>query len=315
MAGFAVAGSGRVSCSAVSFSETRRGLPRLASSGVVVCSTGSCSFICSVDMPFAIGDIWIGVGWLGGESSSTCISVSACVIGCGRGSLPTTRGVDPLSCGDNSSSPSSCAGAAVGVSRTVPDCEADDVLGCPFGSTLGVAGPGSVDLDRLDIDGRDATDASSTLSVAGVFLRELPGDARICDDACGGVRLITVDLAKTVSRTVLVPSSNIDNSSGTLSCSSRISGTVPTTLPLFSMERTACSRSGLSSSSAPSSAPGCAFGEPRFLLPNCGVTVSSFGVLLRLEALLRWSDALLCRCAEPFAARGVLRAGVRRGDG
>jgi hypothetical protein len=35
---------------------------------------------------------------------------------------------------------------------------------------------------------------------------------------------------------------------------------------------------------------------------------------LRFEALLCWTDALLCRCAEPFAARGVLRTGVGRAD-
>jgi hypothetical protein len=123
-----------------------------------------------------------------------------------------------------------------------------------------------------------------------------------------GVLFTRADLPNTAS------SSRNDSSSGALSAISRVGETVPTTLLLFSMERTSSSRSGLSSSSSPSSAPGSAYGEPRFLFPKCGVAVLFVGGLFRFEVLLRWTDALLCRCAEPFAPRGVLWTGVRRDD-
>jgi hypothetical protein len=49
-------------------------------------------------------------------------------------------------------------------------------------------------------------------------------------------------------------------------------------------------------------------------LPSCGVTVRSVGVLLRFEPVLRGTDAIRWRWAEPFAPRGVVRTGVRRAD-
>ena len=240
------------------------------------------------------------------ESSSMSICVSSRSTDRGRGSLPTTRGVAPLSGGDSSSSLSSSAGVTIGVARLIPDREAGDTLERLFAGRLGVTGIGSVDLDRLVIDFRDAADSASTRLGMGVCCGTLPGDMRFWANGCGGVRFITVDLAKTVSRTMLAPSFKIDSSSGTLCCSSRMGETVPTTLLPFSTERTSSSRSGLSSSSSALSAPGSACDEPRFLLPRRGVTVSSRCVLLRFTALLPWMDALRCRCAEPFVARGVL---------
>lgn len=197
------------------------------------------------------------------------------------------------------------------------DRGAEDVLGCPFGSRLGVVGTGSVDLDLLDVERCDLAGVRPFVPVVGVSCTALPssGDGGGCATTWGGVLFMTVDLANTFSRTMLVPSSNTDSSSGPLSCSSRMGEMVATTLLLFSIERATSSRSGLSSSCSASSAPGCALGEPRFLLPNCGVTVLALAVLLRLDAPLRWSDALLGRCAEPFGPRGVFWTGVRRDDG
>jgi hypothetical protein len=123
------------------------------------------------------------------------------------------------------------------------------------------------------------------------------------------------DASTAIFLAVLPPSSRIDSSSGASSISSRMGETVPTTRRLFSIDRTSSSRFGLSSSSSPSSASGSALDAPRFLLPSCGVAVCCLGVLLRFEPLLRWTDALRCLCADPFAARGVPRIGVRRDDG
>jgi hypothetical protein len=149
-------------------------------------------------------------------------------------------------------------------------------------------------------------------SAMGVLVGTLPEDVRFRASTDTGVPFKAARVFAADLRTVLAPSSRTESSSGASSASSRMGDTVPTTRLLFSMERTSSSRSGLSSSSSPSSVPGCASVEPRFLLPSCGVR---FGVRLRFELPLRWTDALRCRCAEPFARRGVVRTGVRREDG
>jgi hypothetical protein len=154
-----------------------------------------------------------------------------------------------------------------------------------------------------------------SLSVSGVLAVLLLTAARFCegcDSTDAGVPSTTGD-SYVLTLWAVPPSSKTESSSGASSISSRIGETVPTTRLLFSMERTISSRSGLSSSSSPSSSFAPTF-EPRFLLPKRGVTACTLGVFRRLELLLGWIDALRCCLAEPFAPRGVVRTGVRRDD-
>jgi hypothetical protein len=155
-----------------------------------------------------------------------------------------------------------------------------------------------------------------SLSASGVVVILPPAAASLCvrcESTDTGVPFTTGD-AYAVPLCAVPPSSKTDSSSGASSISSRIGETVPTTRLLFSMERTTSSRSGLSSSSSPSSSFAPMF-EPRFLLPRCGVAVCALGVFPRFELLLGWVDALRWGLAEPFARRGVVRTGVRRADG
>jgi hypothetical protein len=178
----------------------------------------------------------------------------------------------------------------------------------------GVAGSSSVELDLRGTDCREVNFKLPILSAIGVVVDLPPEDTRFRASTETGVPLTTSAAYTVVLRTVLAPSSRTESSSRASSSSSRTGETVPITRLLFSIDRTVSSRSGLSSSSSPSPSPDPACVEPRFLLPRCGVTACVLGVLAGLALLLRWTDALLRRCAEPFVARGVVRTGVRRDE-
>jgi hypothetical protein len=183
-------------------------------------------------------------------------------------SVVMTRGVVLSACiGDNSSALSSSTRAALGVSNCGPDRDANDKAGC----ILGVAGASSVDLDLRRRDCREVNVKLPIPSAIGVLVEVLPEETRFRASTETGVPLTTSAAYTMVLRTVLAPSSRTESSSGAPSSSSRTGETVPTTRLLFSIDRTVSSRSGLSSSSSPSSSPGSACVEPRFLLPRCGV--------------------------------------------
>lgn len=194
-----------------------------------------------------------------------------------------------------------------------PKRDAVDVRGRPFGRTAGVIGAGSVDLDLLDIDLRDVTDMLPILLAMGVFCGAPAIEVRFFAKTDRGVPFINAGASSVDFRAALPFSSSIDNSSTMVSNSSCIGETVPTIRRLCSIERTRSPWSGLSSSCSSASAIDRAWEEPRFRLPNCGVTVRSLGVFFRIGPL-RWTDALRRLCVDPFAARGVSRTGVRRDD-